>query len=75
VQAALRGGSTAEEAVYREKLREDRIRALGHRFVRWRWADLTEPGRLRQKLLEAGLRPGCTTPWPLNQRLVRESKR
>lgn len=58
VQAALRGGITAEEAVYREKLREDRIRALGHGFVRWRWADLQHPERLRAKLLAAGLRPG-----------------
>lgn len=57
VQAALRGGITAEEAVYREKLREDRIRALGHGFVRWRWADLTDPSKLRQKLVAAGIPP------------------
>lgn len=56
VQAALRGGITAEEAVYREKIREDRIRALGHGFVRWRWADLQNPDLLRAKLLAAGLR-------------------
>lgn len=79
VQAALRDGMTADEAVYREKLREDRIRALGHGFVRWRWADLTDPGRLRCKLLAAGLRPllatglrpGCGTSSPANQKLVR----
>lgn len=58
VQAALRGGITADEAVYREKLREDRIRALGHGFGRWGWADLQHPERLRTKLLAAGLRPG-----------------
>lgn len=58
VQAALRGGITADEAVYREKLREDRIRALGHGFGRWGWADLQHPERLRAKLLAAGLRPG-----------------
>ncbi|MDQ0662051.1 hypothetical protein QFZ35_000549 [Arthrobacter ulcerisalmonis] len=56
VQAALRGGITAEEAVYREKIREDRIRALGHGFVRWRWVDLQNPDRLRTKLLAAGVR-------------------
>ncbi|MDQ0729974.1 hypothetical protein [Arthrobacter sp. B1I2] len=56
VQAALRGGITAEEAVYREKIREDRIRALGHGFVRWRWVDLQNPDRLRAKLLAAGVR-------------------
>lgn len=59
VQGALRGGITADEAVYREKLREDRIRALGHGFARWRWADLQHPERLRAKLLAAGLRPGA----------------
>jgi hypothetical protein len=74
VQAALRDGITAEEAVYREKLREDRIRALGHGFVRWRWADLTDPSRLRCKLLAAGLRPGCDAPAPVNQKLVCESE-
>lgn len=57
MRAALRGGISAEEAVYREKLREDRIRALGHGFVRWRWADLEDPERLKRKLLDAGLRP------------------
>lgn len=57
VQAGLLGGITPEEAVYREKLREDRIRALGHGFVRWRWADLEDPDRLKRKLLAAGLRP------------------
>jgi len=58
VDPAVRGGITAEEAVYREKLREDRIRALGHGFVRWSWADVDNPDRLRRKLLAAGLRPG-----------------
>ncbi|MGY4543824.1 hypothetical protein ACVWY0_003767 [Arthrobacter sp. UYNi723] len=53
----IRGDMTAEEAVYREKLREDRIRALGYGFVRWSWADVDNPDRLRRKLLAAGLRP------------------
>jgi hypothetical protein len=57
VDAALRSGITAEEAVYLEKLREDRIRALGYGFVRWSWADVDNPDRLRRKLLAAGLRP------------------
>ena len=57
VEFARRNGISAEEAVYREKLREDRIRALGHGFVRWGWADLTDPNKLRYKLLAAGLRP------------------
>ncbi|WP_284750937.1 hypothetical protein [Arthrobacter sp. efr-133-R2A-120] len=53
----MRGDWTAEEIVYREKVREDSIRALGFTVVRWSWADLEQPGRLRQKLLRAGLRP------------------
>ncbi|WP_254678787.1 hypothetical protein [Arthrobacter sp. 24S4-2] len=57
VDAALRVGITAEEAVYLEKLREDRIRCLGYGFVRWSWADVDNPDRLRGKLLAAGLRP------------------
>ncbi|HJV99116.1 MAG TPA: hypothetical protein VJ617_08495 [Arthrobacter sp.] len=57
VEAEIRGAITAEEAVYREKLREDRIRALGFGFVRWSWADVDNPDRLRRKLLAAGLRP------------------
>ncbi|GAC1370309.1 MAG: hypothetical protein NVSMB43_05580 [Pseudarthrobacter sp.] len=57
VDANVRGAITAEEAVYREKLREDRIRGLGMGFVRWSWADVDHPDRLRRKLLGAGLRP------------------
>lgn len=51
----LRNGATAEEAVYNEKLREDRIRALGYGFARWGWADVENPERLRRKLIGAGL--------------------
>ncbi|MNG34902.1 hypothetical protein D3C84_1215120 [compost metagenome] len=58
VEAAVRGKVSAEEAVYREKLREDRIRRLGFGFVRWSWADLEDPSRLKRRLLAAGLRPG-----------------
>ena len=57
VEAAVRGNASAEETVYREKLREDRIRRLGFGFVRWSWADLEDPGRLKRRLLAAGLRP------------------
>lgn len=58
IDEALGGGDQASDAVYREKLREDRIRDLGMRVVRWGWSDLERPGRLRAKLLRAGLRPG-----------------
>jgi hypothetical protein len=57
LDAAVRGDTSAEEAVYREKLREDRIRGLGLGFVRWGWADVENPERLKRKLLAAGLRP------------------
>lgn len=49
-------GRTAAEVVMAEKAREDRLRALGLRVVRWGWADLLDPARLRRKLLAAGLR-------------------
>ncbi|MFH5879292.1 hypothetical protein [Arthrobacter sp. NA-172] len=55
--AELRNGLPAEETLYREKLREDRIRDLGYGFVRWGWAHVENPERLRQKLLGAGLTP------------------
>ncbi|ACL38286.1 conserved hypothetical protein [Pseudarthrobacter chlorophenolicus A6] len=74
VEAAQRDAITAEEAVYREKLREDRIRALGHGFVRWRWADLVDPNKLRRKLLAAGLCPGVGAPAAVSQGLVRRSE-
>jgi hypothetical protein len=56
VDAAVRGPISPEDAVYREKLREDRIRRLGFGFVRWGWADVEDPERLRRRLLAAGLR-------------------
>ncbi len=36
-------GEKPEDAVFREKIREDRIRDLGWEVVRWTWADLEEP--------------------------------
>jgi hypothetical protein len=37
LDAALRGRRTAERVVLDEKIREDRLRALGWTVVRWRW--------------------------------------
>lgn len=34
----------AADAVWQEKIREDRLRALGFSVVRWTWADLLHPG-------------------------------
>ncbi len=44
INPELRNGATAEEAVYNEKLREDRIRALGFGFARWGMGRRREPG-------------------------------
>ncbi|QCB96589.1 hypothetical protein E5206_06315 [Arthrobacter sp. PAMC25564] len=48
-------GRTASQAVVDEKLREDRIRAVGNGVVRWTWADLMAAGRLERKLVAAGV--------------------
>ncbi|WP_241384805.1 hypothetical protein [Rhodococcus sp. CH91] len=45
-------GATAE-AVHREKLREDAIRALGFEVVRWTWADLFRFEEVRARLVHA----------------------
>lgn len=52
----------AEDAVWREKLREDKIRRT-HRVVRWIWEDSMDPERLRRILVRAGLEPVPGRPW------------
>lgn len=52
----------AEDAVWREKLREDMIRRT-HRVVRWIWEDCLDAVRLRRILLRAGLEPVPGRPW------------
>lgn len=44
-----------EERLWAEKQREDRLRALGLRVVRWTWADAWRRSRLARLLSEAGL--------------------
>lgn len=54
-----RGGDPAEE-LWREKLREDRLRRAGWMVVRWTWADLARPERLAARVtraLETNARP------------------
>ncbi|MHA7262012.1 hypothetical protein ACX80W_02295 [Arthrobacter sp. TMN-37] len=51
-------GRTPSEIVIEEKRREDRLRALGLRVVRWTWDDLRDPALLRDLLTSAGLVPG-----------------
>ena len=49
-QKELRGNLSAEEVVIAEKLREDRLRALGWVVVRITWADLENPQRLAARI-------------------------
>jgi hypothetical protein len=54
----VRPGEKPEDAVFREKIREDRIRDLGWEVVRWTWADLDQPELLANRLQRAFAR-GC----------------
>lgn len=49
----LNPGQDAGDAVFREKIREDRIRDTGLVVVRWIWDDLRRPQTLRRRLCEA----------------------
>ncbi|HEY8587955.1 MAG TPA: hypothetical protein VIL55_00245 [Naasia sp.] len=44
-----------EDALWREKVREDRLRAVAPRVARWVWSDLETPERLLGILSAAGL--------------------
>ena len=43
----------AADAVWGEKVREDRIRACDYAVVRWTWADLYEPGQFLDRVRRA----------------------
>jgi very-short-patch-repair endonuclease len=49
----LREGEDPGEAVFREKIREDRLRELGYIVVRWVWDDLRQPERLAARIRRA----------------------
>ncbi len=51
----LKPGQAVEDVVYREKLREDAMRDLDWRMVRWTWPDL-HPGHVLVDRLERALR-------------------
>lgn len=57
LDARYRQGLSADQIVVLEKLREDRLRALGHRVIRAVWKDLVDPARLLRLLTDAGLVP------------------
>ncbi len=48
-------GAHARETLVREKEREDRLRSMSTRFVRWTVGDVREPERLARLLANAGL--------------------
>ena len=51
------------EVLWREKRREDRIRARGHRMARWVWADAARPRRMVEILRAQGVRPTARNTW------------
>lgn len=54
----------ASEVIWKEKRREDRLRAGGRRRVgRWVWADAWDPARFERVLRSHGLRTGVFPPW------------
>jgi len=61
-RAKYRRGGVADERspedrLWDEKRREDRLRALGLRVVRWTWDTALDADKLRATLLAVGLRP------------------
>lgn len=46
---------SVEDRLWAEKRREDQLRALGLRVVRWTWADVWHPGALAARLTAAGV--------------------
>ncbi|NEN07122.1 hypothetical protein G3T36_14760 [Diaminobutyricibacter tongyongensis] len=50
------GGAPAGDVVWREKKREDALRAATRaRVIRWTWADAMDPLAMRQLLTAAGV--------------------
>lgn len=54
----LRRGEHPGDVVYAEKLREDRLRELGYRVVRWTWHDLADLSTFAERIRRA-LRAGA----------------
>jgi hypothetical protein len=57
-------GPPPETVVYREKLREDRLRRVCRRVVRFGWNDITQPQRFAALLSDAGVRLDPRAAWP-----------
>ena len=53
----------AAQVLWREKLREDRLRRVANGVVRWTWDDALKSHGLRRKLTAGGLRPAPDPSW------------
>jgi len=52
-----------EQTLWKEKRREDRIRATGRRMARWVWADAVRPSQMARVLATQGVRPSAVNTW------------
>ncbi|WP_156971739.1 hypothetical protein [Knoellia flava] len=57
------GREQVADVLWREKRREDRIRARGHRMARWVWADAARPRRMVEILGAQGIHPTPRNTW------------
>lgn len=63
-------GAPPEVVVYREKMREDRIRRVSAGFFRFGWAELVDPPRLAALLRGVGVPLERSSAWPELRRQV-----
>ncbi len=73
--ALLRTGQTASDAVFAEKLREDRIRETGRQVVRVVWDDLARPALLLRRFGAAFTAAGHSDWHPAIPRFVDNTER
>ncbi len=65
----------AERTLWKEKQREDRIRAKGNKMARWVWVDATRPSQMARILAAQGIRPSAVNTWFADELAVRHPKR
>ena len=68
-------GLPPETVVYREKLREDRLRRVCRRVIRFSWADLEDPPRFAALLSGAGIPLDPRAAWPELRTIARSHVR
>jgi len=64
LDAEFRGGRSAEQVVYDEKIREDELRRRCRAFGRWPMAVGLDPDRLRVRMVQLGVRVGLRRARP-----------